>query len=146
VIVEIKGRNIEIDPEHLYLLNGHNWHWINSNVKGKKEKWYLNRSIGGKTRYLHRLIIEAKDGEIADHRNGDTLNCRKGNLRIVTASQNRSNSISNRENMKGVYKRKNGTYYSMLSVPSKKSIYIGSFKTNIEASIAYQEKRTNLGL
>lgn len=44
-----------------------------------------------KTCYLHRVVAGAGPGEIVDHRNGDPLDCRRENLRIVDASANAAN-------------------------------------------------------
>lgn len=66
-------------------------------------KWYLHSqgyavatkySKGRSTSiYLHRLIMDAKSGEIIDHVNRNRLDCRCENLRYVTPSENTINSI-----------------------------------------------------
>lgn len=48
---------------------------------------YVSSSIGR----MHRVIMEAKDGEIIDHINNDHLDNTRTNLRIVTHSQNSQN-------------------------------------------------------
>lgn len=41
--------------------------------------------------YLHRWLLDAKKGELVDHKNRNTLDCRRDNLRLVTPSQNTRN-------------------------------------------------------
>lgn len=40
---------------------------------------------------LHRVLLNALSGQIVDHRNRDTLDNRRGNLRFATVSQNAAN-------------------------------------------------------
>jgi hypothetical protein len=48
---------------------------------------------GGKFRleYMHRLIMQAAEGQLVDHINGDSLDNRQTNLRFVTPRQNLQN-------------------------------------------------------
>lgn len=70
-------------------------------------KWYAQRQRGGnfyagrgvyengrrfRTEWLHVQVLGVKTGRIIDHRNGNTLDCRRENLRYATQSQNRVNS------------------------------------------------------
>lgn len=49
----------------------------------------------GKMLRLHREVVSASANMQVDHINGDTLDCRKCNLRIATPQQNRANSEPN---------------------------------------------------
>lgn len=75
--------------------------------KFKNEKFSLSDGYAhNKKGRLHRLITGAKKGEIVDHINGDRLDNRKENLRIVTAQENNRNraKINNASsNYHGVY-------------------------------------------
>jgi len=44
--------------------------------------------------FLHNLVMPPTDGMRVDHRDRDGLNCRKGNLRFGTESQNSANKSS----------------------------------------------------
>ena len=98
MIVTVKNTSVKIDEESLPIFNSRKWHisdtgyvvWRGIN-NGKKH-----------TVRLHRLIAQAKDGEIVDHINRNKLDNRKSNLRIVTQKENFRNSDWY-DNSKGYY-------------------------------------------
>src|SRR3989338_4273955 len=53
------------------------------------EKWKNGRRECAR---MHRLILNAKNGQIIDHINHDCLDNRKGNLRFCSKEQNGQNS------------------------------------------------------
>lgn len=61
----------------------------------KLPNWdYATTQIGGKTRYMHRMIMGVTDRNIfVDHRDRNGLNNQGENLRLVTNQQNQWNSI-----------------------------------------------------
>lgn len=66
---------------------------------------YARSSIGEKKVYAHRIIMGVGKYEInnqIDHINGNTLDNRKQNLRIVTSQQNGMNSSIRKDNTSGV--------------------------------------------
>jgi hypothetical protein len=46
--------------------------------------------------FLHRVVTSAEKGQVVDHIDGDTLDCRKKSLRIVTSKENAANKLVNR--------------------------------------------------
>jgi hypothetical protein len=55
----------------------------------------------GKTILMHREILEASEGIEVDHINGNGLDNRRENLRLVTLQQNRQNRSRGRNNQTG---------------------------------------------
>lgn len=97
--------------------------------------WYLSdtgyaiRKSGDIVR-LHRLVMEAPEGMVVDHLNGDKLDNRKRNLRICTQAIN----AANRKGTKGYTWDKSKSKYI---VRYRKKFY-GRYNTEAEAKKAYQ--------
>lgn len=95
--------------------------------------------------FLHRLIMGVTDSKTqVDHINGNTLDNRTQNLRICTQAQNNRNQrkIKNTKfKYKGLkeVKVKKWKYIQASIMINGKQIYIGTFKTEIEAAKAYDE-------
>ena len=76
-------------------------------------KYVVNWSkYSGSTIFLHRRILNTN--EFVDHMNGNPLDNRKSNLRIVTKSQNQMNV-----NYKGISLTNNGKYYAYIKLNQK---------------------------
>lgn len=91
---------------------------------------------------LHRFLIDAKVGEIVDHKNRNTLDNRIINLRKCSKSDNNRNAKKNiRGNCryKGVTKRPSGKYGCYISF-NNKTICLGTFNTEEEAALIYNKK------
>lgn len=77
------------------------FHWYRYISKKKRKIHYaycVIRLNGGKRTSLkmHRIIMDAADGEQVDHRDGDGLNNRRSNLRVCTHGENLANSFRSR--------------------------------------------------
>lgn len=105
--------------------------------KVKYSKWRLNcngyvistNKFDGKTTFLHRRILN-NTNQFVDHINGDVLDNRKQNLRLVTKSQNQMNV-----NYKGVSKTKNDKHYAHIKIKGK-AINLGVYVDEEEALYA----------
>ena len=86
---------------------------------------------------MHRILINAKVGQIVDHINGNPLDNRKSNLRIVSFSDNQHNTHKERKTLYGVgiYKKGN-RFYSHIRNEGK-WFSIGAFRTIEEAQSSY---------
>ena len=119
------------------------------------KKWYhfktqsgyyihtYNDSKNKKKIWLHRLLTNTNDTNlIIDHKNRDTTDNRKDNLRICTKKDNRYNSGPNYNNItgyKGVQLRKDTNKYRAVIRVEGKLINLGQFDNPKEAAIAYNE-------
>lgn len=148
MIVEIKGYSIEIDSENFELILNYSWS-ASVSKKGIKKKIYFLSIINGKTTYLHRMINKTPSGKICDHKDGNTLNCKRENLRVVTALQNRLNASkipNSKSKYKGVYVKNNrkNKYYSLVQRQGLPALFFGYFYTEEEAADAYNNKMKEL--
>lgn len=95
---------------------------------------------------LHRWLLGAKEGEVVDHKDGNTLDNRKSNLRLVTQLENSQNQKpkSNKTGYKGVYLNKaTGRYYGQV-VYNYRTYRAGTFDTPEECNEAVIELRKKL--
>jgi hypothetical protein len=102
--------------------------------------FYAKVNLGkrGEQVLLHIFIMESPN---VDHKNRNTLDCRRSNLRLATKAQNNKNASIRKDNttgIKGVYLRPNGKYRAMIAVSSK-LVHIGYFDTIEEAAAARRE-------
>lgn len=91
--------SVRVDADDYPLLKNYRWYYRHGyavttfHIKGKsradKDRNY-NQS-------LHRLVMQAAEGDVVDHKNQCRLDCRKSNLRLVTAQQNAWNSSTSKE-------------------------------------------------
>lgn len=91
---------------------------------------------GGKKIPMHRLIL-CFPILLVDHKNGDTLDNRRLNLRLVTNGQNIRNMtrVRGRVPFKGVYE--SGKRFSSSIYAANRRQHLGTFDTQLEAALAY---------
>lgn len=132
---------------------------INYKRKGNRLRWVLHDSdpshISGKyvvdtdrKARLHRFIMRLEDPRlIVDHINGDTMDNRKENLKIITRGENNKNQrkhINNTSGYTGVtYEKQSGLYVSAIQLHNKK-LHIGRYDTLEQANIAYRASAKTL--
>lgn len=111
----------------------------------ESESGYARTLDNNKYKFFHNYIIPHDNNMCCDHINGERLDNRRCNLRLVTKQQNALNSKKYKNNTSGytgVYKRNNSwvayIYYK------KQYINIGSFKSKEEAIAARQQKEIEL--
>lgn len=122
---------------------------ITRNTTDKKPKPYATKTIGGrkgKKWRMHRLIAllrkcDIEDMEI-DHINGDTLDNRWENLRLVNSTQNKHNSSIRSDNTSGykgvTWHKQNQCWVAQIHVNGK-HLSLGAHDTPLEAAKAYNQ-------
>jgi len=137
-------KTVLIDEEDYDKIKDHKWCVF---YHPSVNNFYVNRrlcNINGKqkTISLHRTILNAKKGLTVDHINGNTLDNRRQNLRLCKQSNNLKNrKISTKEfkRYKGVsFASKINKYTARIST-NNIAIWLGCFKTENDAAIAYNK-------
>lgn len=130
-----KGYVTIVDDDWYEMLSQVKWSAIVSH-----DKVYATRDKTPNKVKMHRLIMDVGNKDFVDHINGDGLDNRCLNLRICSPGENRMNSIKkckSSSKYKGViWKNKSKVYEAWVSA-YKKKIYIGSFKNEEDAALAY---------
>lgn len=119
---------------------------INSPAGGKRQDGYFVTGIARKFYLNHRIIysiannVNLLDNQIIDHIDRQPQNNHPNNLRIVTRTENNRN-VSKQKNTRSKYigisfHKVNANYMARITV-NKTRIHIGSFNTEKDAAIAY---------
>lgn len=142
---ELIAAGVIVDDEDKHLLESGEWCvWSDRGTKrGRaRDKLYVSRVVrsGGKVRqeYLHRVLLSARHGQMVDHENGDTLDNRRGNIRLATATQNGRNKVVQRNNSSGFkgVSRVGERWHAYVCV-GRKQTHLGIFDTREAAAVAY---------
>lgn len=127
-----KGQYAIVDDEDYGYLS--QWKWYT----GSHGKYAVRRES------MHRQLIDCPSNMVVDHINGNTFDNRKDNLRICTLQQSVQNRSSNRikhSKYKGVAKSSSNRtkpWLARIGINGK-SKYLGHFRTEKEAAIAYNK-------
>lgn len=116
-----------------------------SSIRGTwhlNSRGYVSTTISGKRVSMHRLLLDPPDDKLVDHIDGDPLNNRKDNLRIVDNKGNQQNIRNlpkpSRSGFRGV-RDNNGRWgkkYRAFVIVDKKERSLGSFDDIEEANAA----------
>lgn len=143
-LITSKGDVVLLDAEiadhlpagHLYVLNGY-------------ARLNPSRRLNMKAFLIHRWILglEKGDGKIVDHINGNRLDNRRENLRLVTKSLNALNKheayASGSSGFLGVHidsRRVRNPYRAAITV-NQRHVSLGVFPAIEDASAAYREAK-----
>ena len=99
-------------------------------------RFYAQAMVEGRLVYLHRFILDAPPGALVDHRDGNTLDCRRPNLRLATPAQNSRNARrkGSRSGFRGVIVRRDRF---QAVIRAGRYVSLGYFSTPEAAARAY---------
>jgi hypothetical protein len=143
-IILTQGKVALVDDDDFDRVSAYKWF---ASFRKRGQAFYARRTDEtGKTVELHRFIMRCQKGRVVDHRNGDTLDCRKGNLRMATnieSLRNRGKQSNNKSGFKGVCVRRRRTkkgitvrWQANIDVNGKQN-RVGTFLSAIEAAVAH---------
>lgn len=134
-----QGYSTIVDDEDFEELSKYKW-YVMTNGKGD----YIYASREHKTITMHRYIMRFSLGDknVINHINGNTLDNRKQNLRIVSKSESqfyKKKRLNCTSKYKGVHWHRAANVWRSQITINNKNIYLGSFNYEIEAAISYNE-------
>lgn len=116
--------------------------------------WHAQRHIiledgRGTSQYMHRVVLNAKPGEIIDHKDGNGLDNRKENLRVTSSAGNQrgfnKRQINNTSGFRGVGWNKGYKKFEARVTHARKLLLVGYFSCPIEGARARDAKARELG-
>ena len=95
-----QGKFASFDDEDAATILQHKWHAVRGG-----HTFYAATKVGGKRVLLHRMLMNLEIGDpmMVDHKDGDGLNNKRTNLRVVDALLNQRNRKANSNNSSGVH-------------------------------------------
>lgn len=97
-----RGYEAVVDVADLLLVAGHSWYAKHNQIEWVYAATNVRGQDGGRTTLrMHRVLMGAASSDIIDHRDGDTLNNRRSNLRRATPVQNACNQRITHRNSSG---------------------------------------------
>lgn len=127
-----------IDAEDLARVSAYTW--CLSKTKCGQIRAFRHKSKDNPYWLLHRFILSAPDGVVIDHKDGDTLNNTKSNLRICTQAENSRNRRRSKRNVSGykgvIYEARINRWRAQIAYDGR-AVVIGRYKTAERAARAY---------
>lgn len=129
-----------IDPCDVSKIIGFNWRIFKIGNTSYVKSFKYSGGKPKETYYLHRLIMGvSKDTDmVVDHIDGNGLNNRKSNLRLLKRGQNATRQVNRERNgIMGV--EKSGNLFFVRIKHDGKRYYIGKFNDEVMAGMAYDK-------
>lgn len=139
-----RGMVALVDDVDVPVLSRHKW---TASIHGSG-RVYASRNVerGGKTVriFMHHVILSPRSGEVIDHKNGNSLDNRRENLRSCSRSENVLNS-SRAHDRGAFFDTHTGRWFARISHDGKR-IFLGRYDTQEEARAAVVRARAERGI
>ena len=145
-----QGKVALVDAEDYDELNKYKWY---AHKHKRARAYYARRGVGSgkdkKSLAMHRVIMNAPNGIVVDHINGDGLDNRKSNMRLCTNKENCRNQVKG-TGRKYTSQYKGVTYFRPTKkwkaeiVYNRETTCLGYFLIEKDAALAYDNKAKEL--
>jgi len=147
-----QGKFAIVDKGDYPELAKHKWHLrVFPRSFYAERRIYVRKEAGGRWRQrivaMHREIMNAPEGLLVDHIDGNGLNNRRNNLRLATPAQNAMNRrarCDGRSRYKGVRRGRRSKKWAAVICREGKDRRLGSFTDEVEAARAYDRAAEKL--
>lgn len=146
IITLTRGCEATIDDADFDRVSKYKWRASVSKWGTYAVTWMRVENIGRHV-YLHRFLLDFPEGRQTKFANGDTLDCRRENLRPASRAEIQSGSglgPNNKTGFKGVSFNKRSGKFKAYIKHNGKLLYLGLFHTAIDAARKYNEKSHEL--
>lgn len=142
-----KVKTITLKSGEQVLLDKEDHTWAKKHTWYKTGKGYPAMRLKNKFIKIHRLIMDAPEGMVVDHINGNTYDNRKCNLRICTQAENtRNKKPAKNGTSKYLGVSKAGKKWRAIISINGKNKHLGCFKYEEDAAEAYNNAALGFNL
>lgn len=138
----LHGLRTLVDDRDFRSLSSHKWYVSRNGYVYRPTERHENGKAIKSADYLHRVVMGAPSGMVVDHINGNKLDNRKSNLKVVTQSENNMNAKMTSRNTSGIrgvsWSKHYQRWVPRIAVRGKE-IYLGRYKTKEEAARVYEQ-------
>jgi hypothetical protein len=135
-----EGQFTILDPQDYYRLGNFKW-WVHGNGTNLyAARSALTAQLRSKIVFLHRQIMDPPPALLVDHRNCDSLDNRRANLRLATHKQNMHNRrkrANTSSRFIGVHFDKQRRKWAVHIRHNGRKLWLGRFADEIAAARAY---------
>ena len=134
--IKVQEEFAVVDDEYYEILKDYTWWLIR-----RDHSFYAATTVNGKNIRMHHMIVgRPLNGLVTDHIDGNGLNNRKENLRIVTQRENAINlKIDKTSRFPGVSWQKFRKKWVAQMRIGKRSKFLGHFVKEEDAAMAYKK-------